>query len=95
MSRSLGDLVAAEVGVICVPDVYEVELKPRDKIAVLASDGVWGVLSNERVIQIVSKFYRNFNAEAACENLVDEATNVWVSEGGLIDDITAIVVFFK
>ncbi len=93
MSRSLGDLMASQVGVICVPEVFEEELKSRDKVIVLASDGIWGVLGNERVVQVISKFYKTANAEAACESLVEEAAGCWESEGGVVDDITVIVVF--
>jgi serine/threonine protein phosphatase PrpC len=95
MSRSLGDVVASEVGVISVPEVFELELKDTDKIIVIASDGIWGVLSNERVIEIASRFFKRGNAEGACENLVDEALEAWHRDGEMIDDITLIVVFLK
>ncbi len=49
MARSLGDLVAASVGVSPEPEVLDFELEPDDKFIVIASDGVWEFLSNERV----------------------------------------------
>ncbi len=94
MSRSIGDTVASEIGVISVPDIFEVELKEHDKILVVASDGIWGVLNNEKVMQVAGKYYKSNNADGACEALINEATAAWTSEGGMIDDITVIVVFF-
>ena len=49
MARSLGDLVAASVGVSPEPEVLDFDLEPDDKFIVIASDGVWEFLSNERV----------------------------------------------
>ena len=40
MSRSIGDLVSSEVGVICVPEIIVHELDSSDKFIILASDGV-------------------------------------------------------
>lgn len=95
MSRSLGDTVASEIGVISIPDIYEITLKENHKILIIASDGIWGVLSNEKVIQIAGRYYKKGNAEMACENLIQEALLAWNNEGSMIDDITVIVVFFK
>jgi hypothetical protein len=50
LSRSLGDLMAATVGCTSEPEISYVTLEPeRDQFVVLASDGVWDVLTNEQV----------------------------------------------
>lgn len=49
MSRSIGDLVAASVGVSCEPEFYEMDLSEDDKFIVIASDGVWEFIPNEDV----------------------------------------------
>ncbi len=50
LSRSLGDLTAATVGCTSDPEVTYLTLEPgRDQFVVMASDGVWDVLSNEQV----------------------------------------------
>ena len=49
MARSLGDLVAASVGVIPEPQVLEFEIDVNYRFIVLASDGVWEFLTNENV----------------------------------------------
>ena len=46
MSRSLGDGVAASVGVIAVPEILEFALQPEDKFIVMGSDGVFEFISN-------------------------------------------------
>jgi serine/threonine protein phosphatase PrpC len=41
MSRSFGDYVASQVGVIAQPEVIKHILHPNDKFIVIASDGIW------------------------------------------------------
>jgi serine/threonine protein phosphatase PrpC len=52
MTRSLGDLIAASVGVTWMPEVLEHPLTPNDKFIVLGSDGLWEFLSNEEVTNL-------------------------------------------
>lgn len=47
MSRSIGDLVAASVGVIPEPEFFELTLNESDKFLVIASDGVWEFIDND------------------------------------------------
>ncbi len=61
MSRSIGDLVAASVGVSAEPgnsfipthpillEFYEFEMSPDDKFLIIASDGIWEFIQNEDV----------------------------------------------
>lgn len=46
MSRSLGDQVAASVGVSSIPEIFEYQLTVNDKFIILASDGVWEFIDN-------------------------------------------------
>lgn len=78
MSRSIGDLVAGSVGVICDPEIVEYEINDYSKFIVIASDGIWEFLSNEKVMEIVNFYYCNsFDANSASERLVEEATKCW------------------
>lgn len=90
MARSIGDLVAASVGVIPIPgkiikyrtyslEILYFELKEEDKFIVIASDGIWEFLSNEQVVNMVAPYYVKNQLEAACERLVKEATLKWKS----------------
>ena len=56
MSRSLGDTYAAAFGCICLPTIKINHLNlSNDKAIILATDGVWDVLSNLEVAKIVQK----------------------------------------
>jgi len=56
MSRSLGDTCGHDVGIICTP-VSETlrRQKGNDMFIVIASDGVWDVMSNEDVVTFVEE----------------------------------------
>ena len=87
--------MAKEIGVISVPDVFELQMDRQHKILVIASDGIWGVLTNEEVMTIAGKYYERGSAQQACNALVKKATLIWNSVGESMDDITAIVVFLN
>lgn len=93
MSRSLGDFVAASVGVSCEPETLEFPLTPEDKFLVIASDGVFEFISNEDVVRVVVPFWKAGDPAGACEALSREAHNRWTTEEEVIDDITCVVVF--
>ena len=49
MTRSIGDYQAHQVGVIAEPDVREYQYTKEDKMVVMASSGLFSVLSNAEV----------------------------------------------
>lgn len=49
MSRSFGDYVASTVGVISEPEIIYHKLNQKCGFLVVASDGVWEFLSNEKI----------------------------------------------
>jgi serine/threonine protein phosphatase PrpC len=61
----------------------------------MASDGIFEFLTDEVVMKIVIPFYLKNDPEGACEKLVKEAVYMWKQEDEVVDDITAIVLFFK
>ena len=59
MSRSIGDGVGSQIGVISTPIINSFEIvDDLDQFIVLASDGVWDVMDNIEVIHFVEKFRR-------------------------------------
>ncbi|CAK78584.1 unnamed protein product (macronuclear) [Paramecium tetraurelia] len=94
MSRSFGDYVAAQVGVISIPEIIKHTFQ-NDKFLIIASDGIWEFLDNQWVIDIVYSYYLKNDAEGAVERLVIEATEAWKKEDEVIDDITCIVAFLN
>jgi serine/threonine protein phosphatase PrpC len=53
MTRSFGDEVAGNVGVIAEPEVTELELTENDKFVIMASDGIWEFISSQEVLLIL------------------------------------------
>ncbi|GFZ07173.1 protein phosphatase 2C family protein [Actinidia rufa] len=54
MSRAFGDYCVKDFGLISVPEVTQRHITAKDQFVVLATDGVWDVISNEEAVQIVS-----------------------------------------
>jgi len=94
MSRSVGDFVATTLGVIPEPKFIEEKIDSDCKFIVIASDGVWEFLENERVAEIVWPYYKNDDPDGACKELIKESTEWWNKEDIVVDDITVVVVFF-
>ncbi len=51
MSRALGDFHYGN-GVTCEPDVVEKKIGPDDELLILATDGLWDVVSNETACKL-------------------------------------------
>ena len=51
MSRSFGDEVAHNVGVIVNPEIDDYHLLNEDKFIILASDGIWEFISKRWIME--------------------------------------------
>ena len=72
MSRSIGDLIGKDIGIIWQPHVNFYNLKRNEKSCiVLGSDGVWDVMSNEELMKWVFK-HRNESLEELSKLLMME-----------------------
>ncbi|CAN4117864.1 unnamed protein product [Withania somnifera] len=74
MARAFGDFCLKDFGLISVPDVYYHHITERDEFVLLATDGVWDVLSNKEAVDIVASAPSRATAGRA---LVDCATRAW------------------
>ncbi|KAL4273055.1 hypothetical protein GQ457_13G018560 [Hibiscus cannabinus] len=74
MARAFGDFCLKDFGLISVPDVLYRRLTERDEFVILATDGIWDVLSNKEAIDIVASAPSRSTAARA---LVDCATRAW------------------
>ncbi|KAE8654842.1 putative protein phosphatase 2C 52 [Hibiscus syriacus] len=92
MARAFGDFCLKEYGVISIPEFSHRLLTDSDQFIVLASDGVWDVLSNEEVVEIVSSAPTRSSAARA---LVDSAARQWTLKypTSKMDDCTAVCLF--
>ncbi|KAG6404704.1 hypothetical protein SASPL_136957 [Salvia splendens] len=74
MSRVFGDFCLKDYGVISVPEISHRRIIDDDEFVVLATHGVWAVLSNEDVVNIVGTCpTRSYAARA----VVDAAVKEW------------------
>ena len=94
MSRSIGDFIATTLGVIPLPKFIDETIDKDTKFIVVASDGVWEFLDNQKVADLVMPFYKKNDPDGACKALIKESTEWWNKEDIVVDDITVIVVFF-
>ena len=95
MTRSLGDKIAHNIGVIDEPEIKRFFYDGTEKFIIIASDGLWEYISGEQCINIVKKFYEEEKEpKEAALNLTKEAFKKWRRKGIVIDDITVIVIFF-
>mmetsp|Transcript_2220 Transcript_2220/g.6612 ORF Transcript_2220/g.6612 Transcript_2220/m.6612 type:complete len:519 (-) Transcript_2220:1556-3112(-) len=89
MSRSLGDMMFKEIGVIADPEIHLQFLDASVSYLLLASDGVHGVLSAEEMTKIICDNHDE-NAQHVADAIVEYAANKWQSEDSEMDDITVI-----
>ncbi|KAJ3679473.1 hypothetical protein LUZ60_017484 [Juncus effusus] len=86
LSRAFGDRHLKHF-VPAIPDTQEVEVDDTLKWIIVASDGLWDVITNERAKEIVSK---EDNARIAASMLMSEALTRLS-----LDNITCVVVRFN
>ena len=53
--------------------MLEIDLSPEDKFVVLATNGVWEVLTNKEVAEIISPYVATRQAEKAAEALISRS----------------------
>ena len=97
LTRSFGDFNCESLGINSIPDIREYDIGERKpKILVLATDGIWQFLSNEKVKNILLPYYEENNVNGATQKLVKYALRMWEAKNpDYIDDITVIVLFFR
>jgi serine/threonine protein phosphatase PrpC len=88
MSRSLGDMQVHPY-LISIPEIATRQLDDKDRIIVLATDGVWDVMENEEVGQLAT----GETPARACQEIVSVCARRWDTQmPGRRDDITSVVV---
>mmetsp|Transcript_34347 Transcript_34347/g.60169 ORF Transcript_34347/g.60169 Transcript_34347/m.60169 type:complete len:400 (-) Transcript_34347:150-1349(-) len=108
MSRSIGDSIGSEIGVISTPIVQRFPVEQTsDMFIVLGSDGIWDVLQNIEVINFIERFRklsmkdatRSPNAtmnSSIARLLCEEARMRWLEmvqeRDVMIDDISCLIV---
>lgn len=74
---------------ISIPEIATRQLDDKDRIIVLATDGVWDVMENEEVGQLAT----GETPARACQEIVSVCARRWDTQmPGRRDDITSVVV---
>ena len=108
LSRSLGDLWSYDIRydkyhVSPVPDVLEYAFKRgRDIFMIMASDGLWNVMSPQRAVNFVNSVrqneLKNTESDLGCskvaDTLLEEALHEWHKRRQAADNITIMIVYF-
>lgn len=103
ISRSLGDHELKTGGLSCIPDIFSGRLTRGVHALVMASDGVWDVLDNAEVQDIVeacvvrtTAAVSGDSAQGLCDRLRDAAATTILQrakERGSQDNIVVLVAF--
>ncbi|KMT17978.1 hypothetical protein BVRB_2g033240 [Beta vulgaris subsp. vulgaris] len=94
MSRSFGDFFMKQCGIISTPVITHHHITSDDLFILLATDGIWDVLSNDKVASIV---WGVENEKMASKAVVDAAVVEWKAKYSLDrpDDCTAVCYFLQ
>lgn len=92
MARAFGDFCLKDFGLISVPEVSCRRITDRDEFVVLATDGIWDVLSNQEVVGIVDSCPTR---KIAARTLVESAVKAWRSKypTSKVDDCAVVCLF--
>ena len=97
ITRSLGDFEAEPLGILTIPDIKEFDIdKENAKIVVIATNGVWEFLTNDKIMDIVLGFYNYGDIEGAAKKIIEISRKLWeIKNPKNIPDLTVIILFFK
>ncbi|TVU38384.1 hypothetical protein EJB05_11751 [Eragrostis curvula] len=92
MARAFGDFCLKDYGVISVPEFFHWSLTEKDQFVILASDGVWDVLSNQEAVDIVSA---SPSRSKAAKSVVEAANREWKTKypTSKIDDCAVVCLY--
>mmetsp|Transcript_6776 Transcript_6776/g.9149 ORF Transcript_6776/g.9149 Transcript_6776/m.9149 type:complete len:441 (-) Transcript_6776:36-1358(-) len=97
-TRSIGDAVAEKLGVFAEPEMLTVKISQNEKLLVLASDGIFDVMSNQDVIDLC--FQHKEDPLTACNAVIEKSHEEWLlnedctnEESASYDDMTIVCVF--
>ena len=86
LSRGFGDWGIKQYGLICEPHIAKIEINENDLFLVIASDGVWDVMSDEDFKDIMQE---SLNPLDICKDIVIESLR-----RGSSDNISCFVIKF-
>ena len=76
------------------PQIVEYNIDYETKYMLICSDGIWEFINSEEAMKIGNKFYLRNDTNGLCQELYKKSLEFWLKEDIVVDDITAIAVFF-
>ena len=86
VTRAIGDFDLKQKGLINIPHLYRREITYSDKYVIIASDGIWDVVTNEMILNIIHSCKN-------CNDICGKITNIAINLGSH-DNISCIVISF-
>ncbi|KAF4360216.1 probable protein phosphatase 2C 33 [Cannabis sativa] len=92
MARAFGDFCLKDFGLISVPEISYRRTTEKDEFIVLATDGIWDVLTNKEVVDIIASAPSRSTAARA---LVETAVRAWRHKypTSKVDDCAVVCLF--
>lgn len=96
MSRAIGDLCFRPYGVICEPEVVTMTRSVEDEYLLMATDGLWDVLTNEEAYRIIrhtmaSNRAQGVGLDICIQSSANRLTKIALDRGSR-DNITVILL---
>jgi serine/threonine protein phosphatase PrpC len=101
LSRAMGDRSERPV-VTAEPDIHRTALESQDDFVVLATDGLWDVMSSQQVIKFIHRHLESFDGGSALKPdyrrkaLQGNMANLLVAEAlrrGTMDNVTIVILW--
>lgn len=93
-TRSIGDRLAEEIGVVAEPEITKHTLSADDRVLLIATDGIFEFITTRDCVDMAS-LYLNDSPEHVCNALTAEAYKHWITNEERTDDITVICIFIE
>ena len=93
-SRSLGDKMFKKVGVDFAPVITEYIINIETKFVVMATKGLWKILTNKQVAYYINKGYKLSNPLESCRKIIQKVSDKCQKTSNSRDDITIYTLFF-
>ncbi len=78
MTRTLGDIYSKSIGLISQPEIEHIKLKKTDQFIILATDGLWEVMSSAEAVGFVLHNKEHWdNENKVTQMLAKEARSRW------------------